>query len=222
VQMLGGMHSTTLVRPSQPWIDIATSQGPLTVAGAYLSHGIEHILLGIDHLLFVLGLILIVRSKRMLLLTVTGFTVAHSITLSLATLGVLHVPGPPVEACIALSILLLASEILRRQRGEPSLTASWPWAVAFSFGLLHGLGFASALIDIGLPRGDVPLALLSFNVGVEAGQLAFIAAVLGVIGSAKQFRIPEIVERRLRTVTAYGVGTVAAFWFVERLAGFWA
>jgi hydrogenase/urease accessory protein HupE len=222
VQMLGGMHSTTLVRPSQPWIDIATSQGPLTVAGAYLSHGIEHILLGIDHLLFVLGLILIVRSKRMLLLTVTGFTVAHSITLSLATLGVLHVPGPPVEACIALSILLLASEILRRQRGEPSLTASWPWAVAFSFGLLHGFGFASALIDIGLPRGDVPLALLSFNVGVEAGQLAFIAAVLGVIGSAKQFRIPEIVERRLRTVTAYGVGTVAAFWFVERLAGFWA
>ena len=176
VQMLDGTHSTTLVRPSQPWVDIATSQGPLAVAGAYLTHGIEHILFGFDHLLFVLGLILIVRSTRMLLLTVTGFTVAHSITLSLATLGVLHMPAPPVEACIALSILLLASEILRRQRGEPSLTASWPWAVAFSFGLLHGLGFASALIDIGLPQSDVPLALFTFNVGVEVGQLAFIAA----------------------------------------------
>ena len=222
VQMLDGTHSTTLVRPSQPWIDIATSQGPLAVAGAYLSHGIEHILFGFDHLLFVLGLILIVRNTRMLLLTVTGFTVAHSITLSLATLGVVHVPGPPVEACIALSILLLASEILRRQRGEPSLTAAWPWAVAFAFGLLHGLGFASALIDIGLPQGDIPLALLAFNIGVEVGQLAFIAAVLGVIQLAKQFRVPDIVECRLRTVTAYGVGVVAAFWFVERLAGFWA
>ena len=221
VQMLDGTHSTTLVHPSHPWVDIATSQGPLAVAGAYLSHGIEHILFGFDHLLFVLGLILIVSSTRMLLLTVTGFTVAHSITLSLATLGVLHVPAPPVEACIALSILLLASEILRRQRGEPSLTASLPWAVAFSFGLLHGLGFASALIDIGLPQGHVPLALLTFNVGVEVGQIAFIAAVLGVLQVGKQFRIPDIFEFRLRTVTAYGVGTVAAFWFVERLAGFW-
>ena len=221
VQMLDGMHATTLVRPSQPWIDIAALQGPWAVAGAYLSHGIEHILFGFDHLLFVLGLVLIVRSIRMLLLTVTGFTVAHSITLSLATLGILHVPGPPVEACIALSILLLASEIVRLQRGERSLTASWPWAVAFVFGLLHGLGFASALIDIGLPQGDIPLALFAFNAGVEVGQLAFIAAVLGVMQLDKQFNMPALVEGRLRTVTAYGVGTVAAFWFVERLAGFW-
>jgi hydrogenase/urease accessory protein HupE len=221
VQMLDGMHATTLVRPSQPWIDIAASMGPWAVAGAYLSHGIEHILFGFDHLLFVLGLILIVRSTRMLLLTVTGFTVAHSITLSLATLGIVHVPGPPVEACIALSILLLASEIVRLQRGEKSLTASWPWAVALAFGLLHGLGFASALIDIGLPQGDIPLALFAFNAGVEVGQLAFIAAVLAVMQLAKQFHLPATVEGRLRTVTAYGVGTVAAFWFVERLAGFW-
>jgi HupE / UreJ protein/PPIC-type PPIASE domain len=142
-------------------------------------------------------------------------------TLSLATLGVLHVPRPPVEACIALSILLLASEILRLQRGERSLTSSWPWAVAFAFGFLHGLGFASALIDIGLPQGDVPLALLAFNIGVEVGQLAFIAAVLSAILLAKQFRISAFVEDRLRTVTAYGVGTVAAFWFIERLVGFW-
>jgi hydrogenase/urease accessory protein HupE len=220
VQMLDGTHSTTLVHPSRPWLDIATSSGPLAVASAYLSHGIEHILFGFDHLLFVLGLILIVSTTRMLLLTVTGFTVAHSITLSLATLGVLHVPAPPVEACIALSILLLASEILRRQRGESSVTASWPWAVAFSFGLLHGLGFASALIDIGLPQSDVPLALLTFNIGVEVGQLAFIGAVLGVIQLVKQFIISDIVAFGLRTVTAYGVGTVAAFWFIERLASF--
>jgi hydrogenase/urease accessory protein HupE len=221
VQMQDGTRSTTLVRPSRPWVDIATSQGRVAVVGAYLSHGVEHILFGVDHLLFVLGLILIVRSTRMLLLTVTGFTVAHSITLSLATLGVLHVPRPPVEACIALSILLLASEILRLQRGERSLTSSWPWAVAFLFGLLHGLGFASALIDIGLPQGDVPLALLAFNIGVEVGQLAFIAAVLSAILLAKQFRISDFGEGRLRTVTAYGVGTVAAFWFIERLVGFW-
>ena len=221
VQMLDGTRSTTLVRPSQPWVNIETSQGPLAVAGAYLAHGIEHILFGVDHLLFVLGLILIVRSTRMLLLTVTGFTVAHSLTLSLAVLGVLHVPRPPVEACIALSILLLASEILRLQRGERSLTASWPWAIAFSFGLLHGLGFASALIDIGLPQGDVPLALFTFNIGVEVGQLAFIAAVLGLAQLATQFRMPDIVEFRVRTVTDYAIGTVAAFWFIERLAGLW-
>jgi HupE / UreJ protein len=134
---------------------------------------------------------------------------------------VVRVPGPPVEASIALSILLLAYELVRSQRGRVSLTASWPWLVAFSFGLLHGFGFASALTEIGLPRGDIPLALFTFNIGVEAGQLAFIAAVLGVMQLARQFRIPDIVESRLRTVSAYGVGVVAAFWFVERLTGFW-
>jgi hydrogenase/urease accessory protein HupE len=220
VQMLDGTHSTTLVRPSQPWVDIATQQGPLAVVGAYLAHGVEHILFGFDHLLFVLALIVIVPNTRMLLLTVTAFTVAHSITLSLAALGVVHVPGPPVEACIALSILLVAIEIVRLQRGEPSLTASRPWAVAFSFGLLHGLGFASALIDIGLPQSDVPLALFAFNVGVEAGQLAFIAAVLSVMRLAKLLPIPAVAEYRLRTATSYVIGSVAAFWFIERLAAF--
>lgn len=220
VQMLDGTHSTTLVHPSQPWVEITMRQGPLAVVGVYLAHGVEHILFGFDHLLFVLALIVIVRNTRTLLLTVTAFTVAHSITLSLATLGVVHVPGPPVEACIALSILLVASEIARLQRGEPSLTATRPWAVAFSFGLLHGLGFASALIDIGLPQSDVPLALFGFNVGVEMGQLAFIAVVLGVIRLAKQLPIPAIAEIRVRTATSYFIGTAAGFWFVERLAGF--
>jgi hydrogenase/urease accessory protein HupE len=220
VQMLDGTHSSTLVRPSQPWVDITTSRGPFGVAGAYLMHGTEHILFGYDHLLFVLALILIVRSTRMLLLTVTAFTVAHSITLSLATLGVMHVPGPPVEATIALSILLLACEIVRSGQGRASLTAKWPWLVAFSFGLLHGFGFASALTEIGLPQGDIPLALFAFNVGVEIGQLIFIAVILGALRCARLIRLPAVVESHARTVTTYAIGIMAAYWFVERLAGF--
>jgi len=220
VQLLDGTHSTTLVRPSRPWVDVATSQGPLAVAAAYLSHGVEHILFGFDHLLFVLALILIVRSGRVLLWTITAFTLAHSITLSLATLGVVHVPGPPVEATIALSIILLACEIVRLTRGEPSLTQRWPWVVAFTFGLLHGFGFAGALVDIGLPQGDIPLALFSFNVGVEVGQLIFIGAVLAVLAAAKRIRFPLLVERRAPSVAAYAIGIMAAFWFIERLAAF--
>ena len=217
VQLLDGTYSTTLVRPSKPWIEIATSRSSLEVAAAYLMHGIEHILFGYDHLLFVLALILIVRSTRMLLLTVTAFTVAHSITLSLATLGVVHVPGPPVEATIALSILLLACEIIRSDRGQPSLTAQWPWLVAFSFGLLHGFGFASALTEIGLPQGDIPLALFAFNVGVETGQLIFIVAVLVAL---QWIKFPVFVERHARPITTYAIGIMASYWFIARLAGF--
>jgi hydrogenase/urease accessory protein HupE len=220
VQLLDGSYSTTLVRPSKPWIEIATSRSSLEVATAYLMHGIEHILFGYDHLLFVLALILIVRSRRVLLITVTAFTIAHSITLSLATLGVVHVPGPPVEATIALSILLLACEIIRSDRGQPSLTAQWPWLVAFSFGLLHGFGFASALTEIGLPQGDIPLALFAFNVGVEIGQLIFIAAVLGVLWCARWIKFPGFVELHARSVATYAIGIMAAYWFIERLAGF--
>ena len=129
---------------------------------------------------------IIVRSTRALVWTITAFTLAHSITLALATLGLVHVPGPPVEAAIAFSILLLASEIVRLRRGESSLTARWPWVVAFAFGLLHGFGFAGALSEIGLPRGDIPLALFAFNVGVELGQLAFIGAVLGSVAIVRK------------------------------------
>jgi hydrogenase/urease accessory protein HupE len=208
------------VTPSRPWIDVSTSRSSLEVAGAYLKHGIEHILFGYDHLLFVLALILIVRSAKVLLLTVTAFTIAHSITLSLATLGLAHVPGPPVEATIALSILLLACEIIRVQHGRESMTAKWPWVVAFSFGLLHGFGFASALSEVGLPQGDIPLALFAFNVGVEIGQLIFIGAVLGAWTLAKRIGFPAILEPRARSVAAYAIGIMAAFWFIERLAGF--
>jgi len=222
VQLADGAYATTLVHPSQPWVEITGSQGPVAVIGAYVQHGVAHILLGYDHLLFVLALMLIVRSTRVLVWTITAFTVAHSITLALATLGVVHVPGPPVEATIALSILLLATEILNVQRGRPSLTARWPWVVAFSFGLLHGFGFAGALTAIGLPRNDVPLALFAFNVGVELGQLAFIAVVLGLLALARRVTFPRPLTRHGLPVASYAIGTLAAFWFAERVAGFWA
>ncbi len=222
VQLRDGTYSTTLIHPSQPWLEVTAARGWPAVAGAYLQHGIEHILLGYDHLLFVFALILIVRSTRVLVWTVTAFTLAHSITLALATLGFVHVSGPPVEATIALSILLLACEIVRLQRGESSFTARWPWLVAFSFGLLHGLGFASALAHIGLPHGDVPLALFAFNVGVELGQLAFIAVVLGLFALAKRIRLAASLERYARPAAPYAIGILASFWFFERLAGFWA
>ncbi len=147
----------------------------------YFVLGVEHILLGIDHLLFVLGLLLLVGSPKRLIVTVTAFTVAHSITLAAATLGFVHVPQAPVEAVIALSVMFVAAEILRAAQGRASLTARAPWLVAFVFGLLHGLGFAGALREVGLPQTDIPLALLFFNVGVEVGQLAFIAAVVAVL-----------------------------------------
>lgn len=163
---------------------------------------------------------LIVRSLRVLVWTITAFTLAHSITLALATLGVVNVPGPPVEAAIALSILLLATEILHVRQGRPSLTARWPWAVAFSFGLLHGFGFAGALTAIGLPKSDVPLALFAFNVGVELGQLLFIAVMLGLLALAKRLPLPRPLVRQSFPVATYAIGALAAFWFVERLAGF--
>jgi hydrogenase/urease accessory protein HupE len=221
VQMLNGTHPTALVRPSQPWVEIAASQTWLGVAGTYALQGIRHILFGYDHLLFVFALILIVRHRRVLFITITSFTIAHSITLALATFGAVHVPRPPVEAVIALSILLLACEIVRLQHGQASLTSRWPWAVAFSFGLLHGFGFASALADIGLPRSDVPLALFSFNVGVELGQLAFIGVVFSALTAARQIKLPSVIGHRALPAATYAIGILAAFWFFERLVGFW-
>ena len=221
VETRDGAQSTTLVRPSQPWIAIPTARGTIAVAGAYVMHGVEHILLGYDHLLFVFALILIVRNVRKLVTTVTAFTLAHSITLGVSALGVVHVPGPPVEASIALSILLLACETTRQRRGEQSFTAQRPGLVAFAFGLLHGFGFASALVDIGLPQGDVLLALFAFNVGIEAGQLGFIAAVLTLGGVVRRLPIPAHWSARLRPAATFTIGTMAAFWLVERVFSFW-
>jgi hydrogenase/urease accessory protein HupE len=223
VQSTDGSTTTMLARPSQPWMEIPASPGSaFEIANAFVGHGIEHILLGYDHLLFVLALMIIVRSTRALVWTITAFTLAHSITLALATLGVVHVPGPPVEAAIAFSILLLESEIVRLRRGESSPTARWPWVVAFSFGLLHGFGFAGALSAIGLPRGDIPLALFAFNVGVELGQLAFIGAMLGALAIARRLGILTFVERHLVRAAPYAIGGLAGFWFVGRVAAFWA
>ncbi len=220
VELRDGRKWTSIARPSQPWVEIRAADGSLAVLRAYFAHGLEHILFGYDHLLFVLALILIVPGARVLFFTITAFTLAHSLTLALATLGVVNVPGPPVEASIALSILLLASEIVRSRRGEGGLTARWPWLVAFSFGLLHGFGFASALADIGLPQGDIPLALFAFNVGVECGQLAFVAVVLCVAALARRIRLAARVERYAMQAAPYAIGTLAAFWFFERLARF--
>ena len=218
---LDGGTTTMLARPSQPWIEIPASPGSaIEIAGAFVGHGVEHILLGYDHLLFVLALMIIVRSTRALVWTITAFTLAHSITLALATLGLIRVPGPPVEAAIAFSILLLASEIVRLRRGEPSLTARWPWIVAFSFGLLHGFGFASALSEIGLPRTDIPLALFAFNVGVELGQLAFIGAVLGIVAIVRKVRATRPMPEHVMRLVPYAIGSLAAFWFFERVAAF--
>jgi len=220
VKLANGTVSTTIVRPSAPWFDVEAAAGRLEVARTFVAQGIEHILFGYDHLLFVLALMLIARSWRALLLTVTSFTAAHSITLTLATLGFVHVPGPPVEAAIALSILLLAGEIIRIRRGQQSLTAQRPWLVAFAFGLLHGLGFASALADLSLPAGDIPLALLFFNVGVEIGQLLFIAVVISIVAFARALRLPRLVGQYAFSTATYAIGIMASVWFVARVTGF--
>ena len=221
VSRLDGSLTTTLVHPAQPWIEIAATPGAFSVAGTFLAHGIQHILGGFDHLLFVLGLLL-VSNGWMLVKTITAFTLAHSITLALAVLGAVRLPGPPVEATIALSILLLAVEIARKNRGEISFTLQWPWVVAFCFGLLHGFGFAGALAQIGLPQRDLPLALFTFNVGVEIGQLMFVAAVLSLRALLLRFRRARPTLLYARPVASYGLGTLAAFWFFESVSGFWS
>ncbi len=215
---LDGSETTAIARPSQPWIEIVAQRSAWQVAWDYTLLGIDHILSGFDHLTFVLALLLIVSGARRLLITVTSFTLAHSITLAAATRGVLWVPGAPVEATIALSILFLASELVKVNRGESSLTARYPWIVAFVFGLLHGFGFAGALADVGLPQNEVPLALLMFNVGVEIGQLLFIGVILVMVLALRRLRLKW--PAWVRQAPAYGIGGIAAFWLIERVAGF--
>jgi hydrogenase/urease accessory protein HupE len=216
VEMLDGRSWTTIVHPSQPWVEITAAQTRMEVMGAFIVQGIRHILFGADHMLFVLGLLLIVKDRWMLLKTVTAFTVAHSITLAIATLGYANIPVVPLNAAIALSILFLGPEIVRSWRGETSFTIRHPWVVAFAFGLLHGFGFASALTSAGLPHHELPLALVSFNIGVELGQLGFIALILTL---ERSFRILEIHwPRWIEILPGYTVGSLGAFWTVQRLA----
>jgi hydrogenase/urease accessory protein HupE len=219
LQRLDGTEQVARLLPTGPALVIEAAPGFGQVAKTYLALGVEHILLGFDHLLFVLALLFLLQGWRKMLAAITAFTVAHSITLAAATFGVIHMPGPPVEACIALSIAFVAAEIIHRQRGRSLLSVRWPWLVAFAFGLLHGLGFAGALSELGLPANHIPLALLFFNLGVEAGQLLFIAAVLPVIALARSglfITLPRWSER----VAPYVIGSVAMFWVIERLAAF--
>ena len=213
-----GQLESHLLKPTAPSVTLGAATSTWDRSRTYVRLGIEHILLGVDHLLFVLGLVILIGSARPLLWTITAFTIAHSLTLAAATFGWISVSPPPVEAVIALSIVFVASEIVQSRRGRPSLSARKPWLVAFAFGLLHGFGFAGALSEIGFPAQQIPLALLCFNLGVEAGQLAFVAALL-LLG-----RLPALLRieapRGWPTAAAYGIGALASYWLIERLLAF--
>lgn len=285
VNRLGGTTQTVRLTANASSFTVLKSPNWIDISQTYLVLGVEHILSGIDHLLFILTLLIIVSGWRRLVATITAFTLAHSLTLCAAALGFVYVPRPPVEAMIALSILFLAVEIVRHQlsphpapreeglpsgissslhnknrraigldtktdserfietdlflwsdeklgrpnylvadrnrmQKEQSLTYQWPWLIAFTFGLLHGFGFAGALSEVGLPENAIPLALLFFNIGVELGQLLFVAGFMLLSWS-----LGRILQTRLRWVVicaAYSIGVVAAYWTIERVASFWA
>jgi hydrogenase/urease accessory protein HupE len=225
VQRADGASQTVRLTPEAASFTVAERTSWIAVARTYLALGVEHILLGADHLLFVLALCFLVASGRRLVGTVTSFTVAHSLTLAAASLGLVHVPAKPVEAAIALSIVFVALEMLRGAAGRQGLAARQPWLVAFAFGLLHGLGFAGALRDVGLPDDAIPAALAFFNIGVEVGQLAFLGAVFACLVLAR----PGLgtgdawtAASRIARPAAYAIGIPASFWLVERTASFWS
>lgn len=218
LERLDGTTQVTRLTPSNPSLLVATPADAMGVARTYAVLGVEHILTGVDHLLFVLALLIITRGGWVMVKAVTAFTVSHSVTLTLATLGYVHVPPPPVEAVIALSIVFVAAEILRDRRGCAGLTARAPWIVAFAFGLMHGLGFAGGLSDIGLPAGHIPTALLFFSLGVETGHFLFIGAVLSLIALVGRIRFPLPCFAKL--VPPYAIGSLAMFWVIQRIAAF--
>ena len=204
---------SAVLRPGASTVELNRPQGAPILA--YFRIGVEHILFGFDHLLFVLGLVLLVR-PRQLLATVTAFTVAHSITLAASALGGITLPGPPVEIVIAMSIALLGAEAIYRMRGQETLAQTRPWVIAFGFGLVHGFGFAGALSEIGLPKGAEVMALLLFNLGVEAGQVAFVLFVLALAWLGRHLYRKG--EPALRTALAYSIGITGSFWAIERIA----
>lgn len=220
LERIDGTTQVVLLTPAIPSFIVTAAPSMFQVAWIYLRLGVEHILLGIDHLLFVLLLLLITRGTWLLAKTITAFTVAHSITLGLATLGIVHVPQKPVEAVIALSIVFVAGGCVHSRKGRTGITEQRPWVVAFLFGLLHGFGFAGALSEVGLPQKDIPFALLSFNIGVEIGQLVFIMGVV-VLGNIVR-RISIVWPRCVWQMPAYGIGSVASFWTIERVVGLWS
>jgi hypothetical protein len=228
VEHSNGRTQTVRLTPSQPEFKVMETAGPASVIRTYFKLGVEHILLGFDHLLFVLALLFLVEGWRRLVATVTAFTVAHSLTLAASTFGWVQVHQTPVEAVIALSIMFVAVEILHRHQGRTGIATRKPWIVAFVFGLLHGLGFAGALREVGLPHDAIPLALVFFNVGVEAGQLLFVAAVfllfwlitrlMGTRGATDES--PASPGKAVALPASYMIGTLAAFWLIQRTYGF--
>jgi hydrogenase/urease accessory protein HupE len=213
-----GSTEVARLKPDATTHIVVGTQTSLEVAATYFWLGVDHILSGIDHLLFVLALMLLIHDRWMLFKTITAFTLAHSITLAGAALGYFSLPQKPVEATIALSIAFVASELVKMKPGERRLSEAYPWMVAFAFGLLHGFGFAGALKEIGLPQVDVPLALLTFNLGVEAGQLLFVGVVLVTFKAISTFVTKPM--SKVRVMAAYLIGTSAAVWFLERIAKF--
>ena len=218
LERLDGTAQVTRLTPSVPSFTIEAAPNVWEVARTYGVLGVEHILTGMDHLLFVLALLIITGGGWRLVKTVTAFTISHSLTLTAATLGWVHIPPPPVEAVIALSIVFVAAEIVRQRRGIEGITARAPWVVAFSFGLMHGLGFAGGLSEAGLPAGHIPSALLFFSLGVETGHLLFIGVVLAFIALVRRSRIP--LPRWTELVPPYAIGGIAMFWTIQRLSAF--
>jgi hydrogenase/urease accessory protein HupE len=231
LERLEGATQIARLQPSNPSLIVEAAPSRLEVVRTYLVLGVQHILSGVDHLLFILGLLLLVRGVGRLVKTVSAFTIAHSVTLTLAALGFVHVPQPPVEAVIALSIVFVAYEVLRSHdasaAAKPSLAERQPWLVAFSFGLLHGLGFAGGLSEAGLPAGHIPLALALFSIGVEIGHFGFIAAVITCIAvgrrAVRRQQSSHVWPQHLailRLVPPYAIGGIAMFWLIQRIAAF--
>ena len=215
ITFAGGKTVTQILKPSSPSFTVLDGGAQKIDVLGYVELGMSHILYGIDHLLFVSGLLLVVKATRLLLKTITAFTVAHTITLGLATFGVVHLSPTPIEAVIAMSIVFLAVEIAQSQRGIIGLTYKKPWLVAFAFGLLHGFGFAGTLAQIGLPSHDIPVALLFFNIGVETGQIAFVIAFLAFVHSLRELDINW--PAWSCHVPSYAIGSLASFWFLQRI-----
>ena len=218
INMIDGTSYSAILKPNSPSYDIPLEPTKYGVALSYWEMGLIHILEGFDHLLFLLAIMLIITGLGNLLKTITAFTVAHSITLGLAALGFVNVPVAPTEAVISLSIVFLAVEVVRDKMGKKTITRSYPWIVAFIFGLFHGLGFANALFEIGLPQNSIPLALLMFNVGVETGQIIFLLVVLIFLSILRRVNIywPKGTWR----LAPYTIGGIAGFWTIQRIISF--
>jgi hypothetical protein len=218
LDMADGSEHSAILRPGSPSFLVPERATRWTVAGSYWKIGAIHILEGYDHLLFVLALLLIIPNMWLLFKTITAFTLAHSVSLALATLGIVNMPGAPTEAVIALSILFLAVEIVHSRERGTTFTEQYPWIVAMAFGLIHGLGFAGALAEVGLPEREIPIALLMFNVGVETGQILFVLVVLMVLAAFR--RIPVRWPTYGWRLMPYTIGGIAAFWTIQRISSF--